>query len=463
MSEIRAPFIKAGLITTAFSILLIILGSIVFRRVGNPLIKHLEESEERYRKVVEQSPDAILVHANGSIIFANSTTIKMIGVDCQETIIGKNISEFFPNLSWKEEEKRVEDKNFSGLSATVKEEQLLKPDGTAIEVEISSIPFEFKGREGIQTVIHDISERKRAENTMNIVAEGVSRAKTGKEFFKSLVESIGTSLDVAYAFVGELEGNDINTIAVWGDGKVQPNFRYNLEHTPCQVASETNICAYPWDIQKYFPKDRMLIEMSIESYAGARLIDSAGRPIGIIVILDRKPLNNLNMAINMLEIFGTRAAAEIERKKNEESLEKAKEEAEVATLQKDKYIALVTHDLRSPLLTMLGYLGVIKRDSKITKKESTKKAIVQSKKIAGEMLVLIDDILDIGRFKSGTMGINKKFFSAYFISEKVIENHKNLAEEKSVRIVNDVERSSRLYADPALFIEVIKNLVVNAI
>ena len=463
MTEIQAPFIAAGAITITFSILLIFLGSVVFRRVGNPLVTNLEESEERYRSVVEQSPNAILIHSDDIILFANTTSMNILGVDSIESIIGNNISSYLPGISWEKEQNRIEENNSTQSSKTPTVEALAKPDGTKITVEVSSMPLEFKGKEGVQTIIQDISLRKRAENAMNTVAVGVSKAVTGKEFFESLVESLGRTLDSAFAFVGELDGDSIKTIAVWGDGKIQPNFKYALDHTPCQQAMERNVCGYKSHIQENFPKDQMLIDMGIESYVGARLFDSKSRTTGIIVILDRKPLTNINLAESMLEIFGTRASAEIERKKNEESLKKAKEVAENATLQKEKYLTLVTHDLRSPISTMLSYLGVIKRDTQITKKEKTLKAIDQSEKVALEMISLIDEILNIGRFKSGQMGIYRKFISAYFVAAKVIDDLKILAEEKGIQITNDVNRSSRLYADPALFKEVIKNLVANSI
>src|SRR5215212_6802767 len=54
----------------------------------------LRESEERYHRLVELSPDAILVHADGEVVFVNGAGVRLLGADAEEQIVGRPIKEF---------------------------------------------------------------------------------------------------------------------------------------------------------------------------------------------------------------------------------------------------------------------------------------------------------------------------------------------------------------------------------
>jgi PAS domain S-box-containing protein len=173
----------------------------------------------------------------------------------------------------------------------------------------------------------DITERKKAEETVRNIAEGISAA-TGDTFFCLLVQYLARILEADYAFVGELmEGQKerIRTLAMCANGEIVDNFEYDLTDTPCENVVGQKMCTYPRDVQAQFPHDHMLAEMGIESYVGIPLFDSGGNPIGLAVILNSKPLSNPELAESMLKIFAVRASAELQRKRAEEALRESEE------------------------------------------------------------------------------------------------------------------------------------------
>ncbi|MEK6656795.1 MAG: hybrid sensor histidine kinase/response regulator, partial [Nitrospirota bacterium] len=117
---------------------------------------------------------------------------------------------------------------------------------------------------------HKESEHRQFEDVIHQLADGVSSA-TGDVFFKLLVQHLARILGVDYAFVGKLIGNDNNrvmTVAVCAHGGIGENFEYDLADTPCQNVIQTSPCYYPSNVQQLFPKDKMLIDMGVESYIG---------------------------------------------------------------------------------------------------------------------------------------------------------------------------------------------------
>jgi len=174
---------------------------------------------------------------------------------------------------------------------------------------------------GVSTVVQEITARKRHEETLRNIAAGVS-AKTGATFFQSLAEHISSALQLEFAYICEvLQGERCaRTIAAHVDGAAAENVEYELAGTPCELVLQLGMAVYPEGVQKEFPKDAMLREMGVEGYLGVCLKDSAGKALGLMAVLSRKPLPNVEATHTMLTIFAARASAELERKQAEDRL-----------------------------------------------------------------------------------------------------------------------------------------------
>lgn len=150
-----------------------------------------------------------------------------------------------------------------------------------------------------------------------------------------------------------------------------------------------------------------------------------------------------------------------ERKLMENGLREAIRAAEEATVLKDKFVSLVAHDLKGPLGSMVAYLKQLGRNS--FDPEETSKIYGTAIATGENMLSLIGDLLNISRIKTGKLKPELKFVPGYYFAVKAVEEFRYRAEQKGVKIVNEVTRDTRLYADESLFYEVVRNLVSNAI
>ena len=171
----------------------------------------------------------------------------------------------------------------------------------------------------------DITNRKQAEEAIKSIAKVYSSA-TGILLFENICRHISTTLNVSYAFIGELMPDEkIKVIAGIGNGEILNTFYYDLEATPCENVIGQSVCIYPTNVQRLFPKDHLLVEMNIDSYVGIPLFDSFGKAIGIMVLLDCKPIDNPEVYTSFLQIFSERVATEMTRLKAEEELQKSNE------------------------------------------------------------------------------------------------------------------------------------------
>ncbi len=164
--------------------------------------------------------------------------------------------------------------------------------------------------------------RRGEDELLRNIAAGVSAA-TGDDFFRSLVRYLAKTLGVDFAYVGELTGEDkqsVNTVSECVRGKIVDNFRYDLANTPCENVVTGDFCIYPRNVQQLFPRDPMLRKMGAESYIGIPLTAASGETLGLMVVMDSKPLDDPKTAESMLQIFAARAGAELERRRAEAAL-----------------------------------------------------------------------------------------------------------------------------------------------
>jgi PAS domain S-box-containing protein len=130
----------------------------------------LRESEERYRLLIETLPDAVVVHSQGRIVFANPASAKLLGAASPADLLGRPVIEYVHPDYRELVLKRIRQSLSEGVLAPIMEEKFIRLDGTEIDVKVTSIPFSYAGQPAMLTLINDITERKRAEEKIQSLA-----------------------------------------------------------------------------------------------------------------------------------------------------------------------------------------------------------------------------------------------------------------------------------------------------
>ena len=163
-----------------------------------------------------------------------------------------------------------------------------------------------------------------------------------------------------------------------------------------------------------------------------------------------------------LRIVGTNTDITV-RKGVEEAMRTAKETAEEATVLKDKFVSLVSHDLKAPLASMSGFLKLVRNDYAEQLNDGAKMILDRAVDSGEAMVHLIDDLLTISRFNTGQLKLNRQFFDAEYLGVMIAANYSNLARQKGIKIESTIPANSRIFGDKALLTEAVQNLVTNAI
>ncbi len=154
----------------------------------------LRESEERYRALVELSPDAIAVHSQGRVVFSNTAGGRLLGYDSQEDIVGRSVLDFVHPDSRKLVGERMRRLLEDGRSVPFIQEKFVRRDGSTLEAEVGAMPFRYQGQPAVQVVIRDITERRRAERLQSAlyrIAQATSAAVDMESFYAHVHGIVG--------------------------------------------------------------------------------------------------------------------------------------------------------------------------------------------------------------------------------------------------------------------------------
>ncbi|HEV2722133.1 MAG TPA: PAS domain S-box protein, partial [Thermoanaerobaculia bacterium] len=130
----------------------------------------VRESEERYRSLVELSPDAIMLHADRRFIFLNASAVELLGAQSAEELIDTPIIDRVHPDSRANVAARLRTLD-EGRDVPMIEEKFLRLDGSVVEVEVAAIAFVFNGKPAVQVVARDISQRKEIEERYRLLFE----------------------------------------------------------------------------------------------------------------------------------------------------------------------------------------------------------------------------------------------------------------------------------------------------
>jgi PAS domain S-box-containing protein len=177
----------------------------------NKAERMLMESEEKYRSMVDHSPDAVIVHSWGRILFANPVTLKLLGADSFEKI--KNID--LMNLvhpddrdSARERLKVIYD---TGIPQGYVGEKFLDLNGETLDVEVIGIPISYLGEPAVQTILRDISVRKQFEQELIRAKEKAEESdKLKTAFLHNISHEIRTPMNAIIGFSALLNEPDVN-------------------------------------------------------------------------------------------------------------------------------------------------------------------------------------------------------------------------------------------------------------
>jgi PAS domain S-box-containing protein len=115
----------------------------------------LQDSESRYRGLVELAPDGVIVHCEGRIVFVNEKAARLFGAEHPAGLIGQPVVQLVHPEDRELFERRVRKLRSGAKTCPPAAERLVRTDGTLFDAEIAAAAVTHEGRPAVQAVIRD--------------------------------------------------------------------------------------------------------------------------------------------------------------------------------------------------------------------------------------------------------------------------------------------------------------------
>ena len=133
----------------------------------------LHASEQRFRTLIEWTPEAIAVHQLGKLVYVNPAAVRMFGASSAHELVGTPILDLVHPDFRQIVLARTASVAATGVVAPMLEEKFLRLDGSPIELEVQGTRIEYDGQPAVQVAMRDITERKLAQQRILASAQAL--------------------------------------------------------------------------------------------------------------------------------------------------------------------------------------------------------------------------------------------------------------------------------------------------
>jgi PAS domain S-box-containing protein len=409
-------------------------------------IERRTRSESAFRRLIDAAPDAILViDAGGRIVTVNQEAERMFGY-AREALLGRDVEMIIPErFRAAHHAKRARFGDSPSPRPVSGELAAMRADGSEVPVEIRVSPLDTGAGSTIVGVVRDVTERHRAQSVqrhlLHALGERVKELSALHAAGRLLNEPRGPA-ELLPQIVELLPG-------AWQYPEIA-SARNSARGIDARTAGFT---ATPWQQRAEFPAgggERGVIELA---YSQARPTASEGP------FLDEER--------NLIDSLGAMLRAYFERLDMEEQrLELARSEAsrhqaQEANAAKDRFLATLSHELRSPLNVMLGWIQLLRKDQ--SNPEAVALGLGVLERNVQLQSKLIEDLLDVSRIVAGKLRLDRRQVDLAAVTANAVDATRPAAREKNVALTAAITPSLWIDADPERLQQVVLNLLTNAL
>ncbi|MDR3667636.1 MAG: PAS domain S-box protein [Ignavibacteriaceae bacterium] len=403
--------------------------------------KKLEKEFLLFKSLFESSKDGIAIIAEGRIVLSNDSFATIFGYNKKEEVLNSNlidlvssndvvkVAEYFQLLEHRKEVPgRIE---FLGK----------KKDNSLFFIEVSPSIIDIESKNFVVIDARDVTERKRVQQAI----------RESEEKYRNITENID---DFLFTFERI-------------DKVLKPLFyTFSVEkitgYTQTEFLLESTLflkIVYPDDFQSVKNKLNTVLQsrVQVSEEMEFRIINKRGNIVWV-----RTKINVVrNNSGKISKIYGLVSDISL-RKKAEEELNRSTENLIKLNETKDKFISIISHDLRTPFSSILGFTDLLLVDDELTEEEKKQyvRFIQESSK---SMLALVNSLLDWTRLQTGRIKFEPEKISARMIIINSINSLSGSAFQKNITLRSEVEKNVTIYADNSLMTQVFNNLISNAI
>ncbi|MBA4421738.1 MAG: hypothetical protein C0390_01405 [Syntrophus sp. (in: bacteria)] len=137
----------------------------------------LRESEEKFRRLIENAPDAIYIHAEARFVYLNQVALTLFGAKTADQLIGSSVMERIDPGYHGMIDERIRLLYNEQKKASILEQVYLRLDGSSIRVEANAVPITYGNKNAAMVFVRDVTDRNQAAVEKRRLEERLNRAE----------------------------------------------------------------------------------------------------------------------------------------------------------------------------------------------------------------------------------------------------------------------------------------------
>ncbi len=243
----------------------------------------LKESEIKYRGLVDNSPDAIVIYTEGKIVFANNECIRLTMAESDEELIGKQVIDFVHPDYREFVRERMNKMAGHPVALPFAEEKFIRLDGSEVDVEVKAMPIRLDDRLAVQLIIRDITERKQAEEEIKKANLELEKLNSVKDKFFAIIAHDLKSPFQGLLGLTELMADGTNAFTRDELDKMGVLLHDNVQNLVTMLKNLLEWAMMQQDKLSFDPKDIVLSEIVSRNI---ELLVKAGEQKGVKIIFE---------------------------------------------------------------------------------------------------------------------------------------------------------------------------------
>lgn len=405
------------------------------------LKKEAEKDLLLIRSVFEASQDGIALLHGKKFILINDSFVKMLGYKSASEMLGTDPLDYVIEQDMERVAHMIEawEKNMNPASRF--DFTGRRKDGSVLFVENSVSSYQIENEIFVVWVLRDVTDEKNAQLALQI----------SEERYRNITENINESFWTAERVTGRLKAvfytSAIKKITGYPSEKFieDPKLWRKIIHPDDEEIVVDKI--------KKFYSDKSRNFYSLEY----RILDNLGNTIWIENKLSVLRENGGEIQ----KVFGIVSDITLNRRAEEE-LRKSAENLKELNETKDRFISIVSHDLRTPFSSILGFTDILLSEDDMPQ-DKQKKYIEFIQESSRNMLSLVNSLLDWTRLQTGRVRFEPERINMKPLVEKAFSILAGVALQKNIKLISAIEKDIFVHADESLLLQVFNNLMSNAI